>query len=175
MIGSKMGMQVIRALGLRFDPAPAYKFYVELTGVIVGEFLQCGGLSMQREVFEYAEGGVNDYVHQLPGRNRYGRITLKHGITYSRELWRWYRTGLYDGNVLRVNMSIILGNAEGKKAKHWDVYEAYPVRWVGPDLDTSSKQVAVETIEIAHSGLSLSFIVGTPMGGATGAIGGLLK
>ena len=37
-----------KALGLRFDPAPTYLFFVELSGVIVGLFTECGGLKIER-------------------------------------------------------------------------------------------------------------------------------
>ena len=152
------------ATGGRFDPAPSFKFYVELEGIIVGEFTECSGLTMQRKFEEYREGGVNDYVHKLPGRTEYSNITLKRGITYSQALWDWYLEGLYDGKVRRINLSIILGNSEGKKVKQWDVLDAYPVKWTGPRLNTGSRDVAIEEIEIVHHGLSLSTEVGTSMG-----------
>ena len=61
----------------REDPALSYKFYIEIQGLYVAEFTECGGLEMEREVEPYAEGGVNDFVHQLPGRVKYSDITLK--------------------------------------------------------------------------------------------------
>ena len=45
------------------------------------------------------------------------------------------------------------GNAE---VKRWDLREAYPVKWVGPDLKTDAGAITVETLEIAHSGLNVS-------------------
>ncbi len=144
--------------------AQAFRFYVEIQGILRAEFLECGGLTMEREVKEYEEGGVNDFVHKMPGRMKYSNITLKRGITYDRGLWNWFRVGMYDGNVKRVNMSVILGNAEGRKAKQWDVYEAFPVKWSGADLSTSTLEVAAETLEIAHHGLELSSEEGNPLG-----------
>ena len=137
-------------------PGQAFRFYVEITGVLAAEFTECTGLSMEREVKEYTEGGTNDFVYKLPGRTRYQNITLRHGITYSRDLWDWYAVGLYDGKVKRINISIILGNNEFKKVKQWDVYDAFPVKWSGADLSTETLQVALESLEIAHHGLMLS-------------------
>jgi phage tail-like protein len=153
----------LKKLGLRFDPGLTFRYYVEVEGIIDTEFSECSGLSMEREVKIVAEGGVNDFVHVLPGRVKYSNIILRNGITYSRELWRWFRQGIYSGKVERLNMSIILGNAEGKKVKHWDVIGAYPVKWSGPELRADSEIAAIETVELAHHGLDLSLEVMTPM------------
>lgn len=177
------------ALGIRFDAAPAWKYYVEILGVIAAEFDECSGLGMEREIKRVREGGTNDFEWLVPGHISFSNIVLKHGITYSRELWRWFSHGTLDGQVFGLNtipggsmalkllhkrgihlphgtnMSIILGTVDGKKAKHWDVTGAIPVKWTGPDLNTGSDQIAVETLEIAHHGLDLSFEIMTPMGG----------
>ncbi len=134
----------------------AFRFYVEITGILVAEFTECSGLSMEREVKEYSEGGTNDFVYKLPGRTKYSNITLRRGITYSRDLWDWYVAGLYDGKVKRINISIILGNSDLKKVKQWDVYDAFPIKWSGADLSTETLQVALESLEIAHHGIVLS-------------------
>jgi phage tail-like protein len=185
-----------KASGLRFDPAPAYLFYVELSGIIVALFTGCGGLSVQRDTDKVQEGGVNDVVRQLPGRLKYSNITLKRGLSISRALWDWFQQGRYDFAVRRINFSIIQGapghnlataiaGAFGMdsgsdaflalsrgfgKVKHWDVEDAYPVKWEISDLATSaSDRVVIETLEIAHHGLSLSYEVGTPMSLTAGA------
>ena len=33
----------------------------------IGMFTRCSGLELQVDVLEYAEGGNNEFVHQLPG------------------------------------------------------------------------------------------------------------
>jgi phage tail-like protein len=175
------------ALGLRFDAAPAWKFYVEILGVVIAQFDECSGLSMEREVKEVREGGTNDFEWLLPGQIKYGPVTLKRGITYNRELWRWFRWGMLDGQVWGVHtvpgasmaisllkmagvivpqgthMSIILGTVDGKKARHWDLIGAMPVKWTGPSMQAGSDQVAVEELEIRHQGIDLSLEMGTPM------------
>lgn len=133
----------------------AFKFWIELKSIVVAEFKECRGLRMEREFQKVEEGGVNDRVHILPGRSKYFNIALKHGITHSRELWDWYREGLYDGKVKRVNFSILLRNVEGDVVRRWDVLDAFPVKWEGPSLNTESNQVAIESLEIAHHGLQL--------------------
>ena len=137
------------------DPAQAFRFYIEIQGIVCAEFLECSGLSMEREVKRYEEGGTNDHEIVLPGRVKQGNITLKRGMTYSDELWTWFCEGLQTGKVKRRSISIILGNAELNKVRHWNLAEAFPVKWTGASLNTNTMEVAAETLEIAHHGISL--------------------
>jgi phage tail-like protein len=36
--------------------------------------------------------------------------------------------------------------------KTWNITDAYPVKWTGPDLRATSMEVAIETLELAHRG-----------------------
>ena len=98
-----------KASGMRFDPAPAYLFYVELSGLIVALFTKCSGLDISRDVEKVEAGGVKNYVHKLPGRISYKNLTLSRGLTVSRALWDWMKKGRYDSRVQRINFSIIQG------------------------------------------------------------------
>lgn len=144
--------------------AQNYKFYLEIGGILVGEFLECGGLVIEREVYDIHEGGVNDYVHKRPGKLKLTNITLKRGLTYDRELWNWCRHGMYDGMVKRKNLSIIIGNAEYLKVKQWDVFGAFPVKWELVSLNASTMEIAWEQIELAHNGFTLGNAERTPIG-----------
>jgi len=137
------------------DPLVGFRFWVEMESVIEGMFLDCTGLSMEREVVPYQEGGVNDHWHFLPGRTKQSHLTLKHGVILSPALWNWYQEGLYTGAVKRVAISIILCDGQYKQVRRWNVCNAWPIKWTGPELKADSSQVAVETIEIAHDGFTL--------------------
>jgi phage tail-like protein len=133
------------------DPLPAYKFWVEIDSIVVAEFQECSGLNLERDVQEIVEGGLNERVHYLPGHAKGSNVVLKHGVLYSRELWDWYQSGLYDGNVRRVNFSVLLHDLQGEVAQRWDFLKGFPVKWEGPEFNAESSQVAVSTLEIAHS------------------------
>ena len=138
------------------DPAPVYKFWVELGSEIVAEFKECGGLRIERDQSTTVkEGGVNDYVHILPGRIKYSNITLKYGVLSDRKLWDWFEAGMYNLDVKRLNISILLRDVAGDVVRRWHVINAYPVKWEGPQLNTEGNQIAVETLELAHHGLKL--------------------
>ena len=137
------------------SPALAFKFWIEIESIVVAEFKECSGLSLERDVQRVEEGGVNDRVHILPGRTKQSNIVLKYGVTDSTKLWDWYQDGLYDGKVKKINFSILLRNVEGDVLRRWNVKEGFPVKWEGPQLNTETNQVAIETLEIAHHGLEL--------------------
>jgi phage tail-like protein len=139
---------------LRTDPLPGFGFAILMMKFVKGWFTECGGLTIERETMDQREGGVNHYVHQLPGRIKQSRITLKHGLAGS-ELWDWFQQGLYNGNVERHNISIILFGPTLTVNTWWDVKDAYPIKWSGPSLNTGGNEVTVETLELVHHGLSM--------------------
>lgn len=134
------------------------QFFVEIDGLVIANFAECTGLSVETEVFEYAEGGQNASTHRLPVRTKYGNITLRRGIITGVELFDWFAGSVGGNPNKRKNLAIILyGPSPGrsstpKELKRWDIRNAYPVRWIGPDLKTESASVAVETVEFAHDG-----------------------
>jgi phage tail-like protein len=136
------------------NPLPIYKFWVEIESIIVAQFQDCSGLKVERSVERIEEGGVNDHEHILPGRSKYSNITLKYGMSNSKEIWNWFQEGLLDGKVKRINFSILLRDVKGDVARRWNVVDAFPVRWEGPQFTSDSNQAAIETLEIAHHGIT---------------------
>ena len=135
----------------RTDPIPPYNFVVKIQDTEVGWFTECSGLTVEREVIPHPEGGVNNYVHQLPGPISYSKLTLKRGLA-DNVLWDWFHAGWYDGKVERRHVTVTLLNPDHTEARHWDMTNAYPVRWNGPDFQTDSVQVGVETLELVSGG-----------------------
>lgn len=133
------------------DPVPNFSFAIKIQDAILGWFTECSGLTLEREVVTQPEGGINDYEHQLPGPVKYSNITLKHGLA-DNALWDWFQAGLYDGKVERRNVSIILYRPDRTEARRWDMTNAYPARWEGPDFRSDSNEINVETIELAAGG-----------------------
>jgi phage tail-like protein len=38
-------------------------------------------------------------------------------------------------------------------AAEWQVRDAFPCKWIGPDLAAEQSTVAIETVELCHHGL----------------------
>lgn len=128
------------------------RFYVELDQQKVAVFTELSGLQVETEVTEYAEGGNNNFVHKLPGRTKVSNITLKRGITQSNEFYKWYLQCCM-GVITRRHVSVLMYDSAGQEVMRWNFINAYPVKWVGPQFASSGTAAAVETLELAHSGL----------------------
>ncbi|MFE2216578.1 phage tail protein [Streptomyces canus] len=150
------------------DPLPKYRFIVTLAPgdaylpaaqalllpvVAVGAFQEATGLGAQQEVFPYAEGGVNGYVHQLPGRHSWNRITLRRGVTRAPVLWAWYAAALTGDLSARRDGALVLLAPDGLPAAAWAFRGGIAAKWSGPDLHGEQNAVATESLEIAHEGL----------------------
>jgi phage tail-like protein len=140
--------------GDRNDPYAAFNFIVEVDGVIVGGFAECGGLTTETDVIEYRNGDEDITVRKLPGKAKYTNVTLKRGYTDSRELWEW-RKQVIGGRTQRKSGTIQLLNEARQPALKWNFREGWPSKWEGPALNAKNNEVAIESLEIAHEGLEL--------------------
>jgi phage tail-like protein len=140
-------------LARRADPYLAYSFLVEVDGLAVAGFSEVTGLAAELDVFDYREGGVNEFLHRLPGPVRHpGNLTLRRGLSESTELWDWWRDAM-NGSIRRRNASVLMLGGAREVVRRWDVIGAYPVRWSGPELRAVTPAVALEALELAHRGL----------------------
>ena len=142
------------ALAARRDPYAAFRFRVEVEGLIVGGFSEVTGLDAEVLVEEYREGGVNGFVHRLPTGTRYpANVVLHRGLGDVDGLWTWFeRTAA--GVVERRNGSVVVLGPDGTDAVRWNFFGAYPVRWSGPQLRADGSTAAIERVELTHRGLA---------------------
>jgi phage tail-like protein len=134
------------------DPYRAYNFRLKIGGSSAGYFTECTGMGIKVEAIEHCEGGSN-VVHRLPGPVRYGDITLKYGLTDSRELWQWFKSAV-NGKVERKNVTIALVDADGvAEVMTWDLINAWPSEWRGAPLDAKGREIAIETITLVYESL----------------------
>jgi len=117
----------------------------------IGQFAQCSGLEMSFEMFEYAEGGNNDFVHKLPGRLFCPNLLLTRGLTNSEALLQWFAQTKTQAQTKQITLTV----KYGEEQRVFTFADAFPVRWTGPSFDASTVGFGTETLEIAHSGLAL--------------------
>ncbi len=144
----------------RVDPFATFKFHVEIGDIKEAAFSECSGLEIATDVFEYQEGGLNEFSHKLPGRTKLSNVTLKRGFAASNELYNWYlemEQDLLQGkSITRKQVTITLYSAsEREELISWTLQDAFPVKWVGPAFKAGEAGVAVETLELAHHGITL--------------------
>jgi phage tail-like protein len=129
------------------DPLRASFFRVDV-GETIGYFTECTGLSMEYDVVEYTEGGVNDFVHKLRGRMKFPNLVLKRGITHEEAFFKWFLA--CREKTERRELSITLFGHDLKPVRTW----SFAVKWTGPDFNAKATDAGTETVEIAHQGLA---------------------
>jgi phage tail-like protein len=139
--------------GTPVDPLAELAFLIEIQGKVIGRFAQCTGLGVEYDVLEYAEGGNNEYVHQLRGRVRYPNVVLGRGITDEDTLLSWLFTSEKPSQ--RPTVTITINDPTGKPVRHFALAQALPVRWTGPSAEMGSGTgAATESLEISHAGFA---------------------
>ena len=134
-------------------PTPRSHFKVDIADATIGYFSECSGLEVAYELYEYAEGGQNDFVHQLRGHKRYPKIVLRKGVTDQAELQKWFFQS--KNRDQRGTLTISLLSTTLKPVRNWAFSAAFPVSWTGPSLNAGSSDAADERLEVAHEGMVL--------------------
>ena len=142
-------------MATRLDPYLGCNFLVEIDGITQAGFQECSGLDSQTASVDYREGADAMHVRKLSGLNSFSPISLKRGITDSKELWNW-RLDVVAGKTgeMRRNASIVLLDEKGAEKMRWNLLNAWPSKWTGPAFNATDNSVAVEVLEITHEELS---------------------
>ena len=134
------------------DPFASFNFKLEIEGITVAGFSEATGLNQESNVIDYREGQEPITPRKLPGLNKFGNITLKRGISPDLSVYNWRKT-VTDGDIERRNASIVLHNEKHEEVVRWNLVNAWPSKYVGPDLKANANEVAIESIELTHEGV----------------------
>jgi phage tail-like protein len=144
--------------GTRKDPLPTFCFKVDLNlggGAGAAAFFKSvTGLKYETETSDVKEGGVNGTTWKLVGATKWSNIVLKRGFTSDSELLSW-RDGWMSGQKMeRARGTITQLNSKLESVAEWSFEGGWPAKWELSELDASKNEVAIETLEIAHHGLT---------------------
>jgi phage tail-like protein len=136
------------------EPFRDYNFkLLFIPDVPEGHFTQCSSIGVKVDSISYREGGNAQVVHRLPGNVQYSSVTLRYGLTQSRELWDWMMTAV-NGAVQRRTVHIVMLNPQGAEEQlRWTLHDAWPSSWLGAPLDAMSSLVAIESLELVYETL----------------------
>lgn len=134
-------------------PYGKFRYEVEIDGIAAGGFSEVTGFDASIDVMEYREGDMVQTPMKIPGLKKYGNITLKKGLADSRALYDWLDEGV-TGEVNRKTITITLLDATKTAVASWRVINAWPIKYTVPDFNATSSEVAVESLEIAHEGMT---------------------
>ena len=135
-------------------PKSKFRYKVEIDGIEAGGFSEVTGGDITIEPIEYRTGDMTALTPlKVVGLKKYGNITLKQGMTDSRVLYEWLEPGL-TGDVERKTVTITLLDETGAPAASWQAINAWPTKYTIPDFNATASEIAIETLEITHEGLT---------------------
>ena len=145
-------------------PLPKFHFQVEWGGTQIG-FTEVSGLNFETDVIEYRHGASPEYnVTKQPGLTKFSDITMKRGTFQSdNEFYEWwnknklFEEGNDPGSQFRRDITISLLNESHEPTVVWNVRRAWVKELQTTDLKSDDSSVAIETVVLAHEGLTLEF------------------
>ncbi|MFD2171198.1 phage tail protein [Tumebacillus lipolyticus] len=137
----------------RKDPYRKFRYKVEYDGIVSAGFSEVSGYDASVDVVEYREGTEVTTPRKLPGLSKYGNITLKRGMTDNMELFNWIFQYIEKGEIVRKSITITVMDEKGADAAAFQIINAWPMKYSGPDLNATASEVAIESLEIAHEGM----------------------
>lgn len=138
-------------------PLVKFHFQVEWGGTKIG-FSEVSGLNVETEPIEFRHGASPEFTKtKMPGLQSYSNITLKRGSFQSdNEFFEWWNT-IKLNTIERRDITISLLNEEHEPLIAWKIKNAWPIKVESTDLKADGNEVAIETMELAHEGLTIEY------------------
>jgi phage tail-like protein len=137
-------------------PLPKFYFEVKWDSNTMS-FQEVSGLDIESESIEYRSG--DSPVHSkinMPGLKKYGNVTMKKGTFINdNKFWDWFNQ-IKLNTIKRIPITISLLDEAGAPTMVWTLANAWPTKITGTDLKADGNEVAVETIEVAHEGITIA-------------------
>jgi phage tail-like protein len=137
-------------------PLPKFHFEVRWDTTVM-TFQEVSGLDAEAQPIEYRRGDSPAFsAIKMPGLKKVGTVTMKKGVFKSdNKVWDWFNQ-IKMNTVKRVPVTISLLDEAGTPTMVWTLSNAWPTRITGTDLKAQGNEVAVETLEVAHEGLTIA-------------------
>jgi len=137
-------------------PIPKFHFQVKWDSNVMS-FQEISGLDVEAQPIEYRAGDSPVFsTVKMPGIKKYSNITMKKGVFKSdNKFWDWFNQ-IKMNTIKRIPITISLLDESGSPTMVWTLTNAFPTKITGTDLKSDGNEVAVETIEIAHEGLTIA-------------------
>ncbi|MCP5275676.1 MAG: phage tail protein [Burkholderiales bacterium] len=137
-------------------PMPKFYFQVKWDSQVMS-FQEVSGLDIQSEEIKYRHGDSPEFsVIKMPGMKKVGNITMKKGVFKGdNKFWDWFKD-IKMNTIKRLPVTISLLDEGGNATMVWTLTNAWPTKITGTDLKSEGNEVAIETIEIVHEGLTIA-------------------
>ncbi len=137
---------------------PLPKFYFRVSfGDVEMSFQEVSGLDVEAQPLEYRHGDSPSFsVIKMPGLKKFSDVTMKKGTCPAgTELWAWINA-VKMNTVKRQKVTIALLDEAGAPTMVWTLANAFPTKITSTDLKSSGNEVAIETLVLAHEGLTIA-------------------
>ena len=137
-------------------PIPKFYFEVKWDSEVMS-FQEVSGLDVESQPIEYRHGDSKEFsVVKMPGIKKFGNVTMKKGVFKSdNKFWDWFNK-IKMNTIARIPVTISLLDESGAPTMVWTLANAWPTKITGTDLKADGNEVAIETIEIAHEGVTIA-------------------
>ena len=137
-------------------PVPKFRFEVKWDGVVM-HFQEVSGLDVESQPIEYRHGDSPQFsAVKMPGLRKYSDVTMKKGVFKSDpKFWDWFNQ-IKMNTLQRKPVTIRLLDEAGAPMMVWTLANAWPTTITSTDLKAEGNEVAVETLVIAHEGLTIA-------------------
>jgi phage tail-like protein len=138
------------------DPLLGFNFELKIEGKVAGYFTELSGVGSEHEVIEHkvVDGGGHEIVRKIPGRLKWGDVTLKRGITTNLQIWEW-RDLVVKGDMsgARAPVTITMYDRAYTPKAIWHFANAWPSKVSGPNFKSDGNEFGVEEVTIVHEGM----------------------
>lgn len=119
-------------------------------------FQEVTGLSSETQTIEYRAGNNQVFsTLKMPGIKKFGNVTLKKGLFKDdKKMWAMYNL-IKMNTMKRTAVTISLLDESNTPAMVWQLTNAFPVKMTVSDMKSDANEAAVETMELAHEGLTI--------------------
>ena len=136
-------------------PLPKFYFQVKWDSEEMS-FQEVSGLDIEAQPIEYRLGDSPEFsTIKMPGIKKSGNVTMKKGVYKGdNKFWEWFNE-IKMNTIKRVPVTISLLDETGAGTMVWTLANAWPTKITGTDLKSDGNEVAIETIEIVHEGITI--------------------
>ena len=117
------------------------------------------GLHARTEPIKYREGSSQSaQTINVPRLKVNSAVIPKRGLMPNdNAFFQWYNT-VRAGTVEKRDVVVSLLNDENEPVMLWKLHEAWPVAIEAPTFSAMASEVAIETLELAHGGISVETV-----------------
>ena len=137
-------------------PPIPFAFQVDFGDGVKHGFSEMSGLDGAVAPIEYRTSDSKGFsAVKMPGIRKSSNVTLKRGvIARNTTFWAWLDASL--GSLIeRRTITIALLDEQARPVMVWKLTNAAPIKVEGPSLNANGNDVAVETVELSHEGVSI--------------------